>query len=73
MNAPSKYTCDQLGVCQCATPRCATCQLTTPQPRPEQEQPTSWDQIAAMVAQVAIAASTVAVVFGVAGYIWGQA
>ena len=73
MSAPSKYTCDQLGVCQCATPRCSTCPRTTPPLRAEPDQPTSWDQIAAMVAQVAIAAATVAVVFGVAGYIWGQA
>lgn len=73
MNAPTKRTCDQLGVCQRRAPLCSNCPPTTPPPRVEQDQPTSWDQIAAMVAQVAIAAATVAVVFGVAGYLWGQA
>jgi hypothetical protein len=84
MSAPtSKYTCEQLGVCQCATPSCATCppaEQTHPVPfKPaiatlavDDESPTSWDYIGSILAEAAVIVATVAVAFGAAGYLWGQ-
>ena len=78
MNLPRPYSCDQLGVCQSAAPRCAGCTPKPPaNPVPardyatsadDNDNPTSLAAIAVMLTEVLVVLIVVAALCGVVGY-----
>lgn len=75
MTQPRPYSCDQLGVCQSAAPRCAGCapqlpvpEATTAHTTDDTNNPTSLAAIAVMLTEVLIVLIVVAALCGAAGY-----
>ena len=81
MNQPIRQshrhrTCDELGVCKARIPACNGCTvkcIPSVNTDPSPTAPSSLVEDAAIwIAITAVRLATVAVAFGVAGYLWGQ-
>lgn len=78
---PTSHTpCDRAGVCQARMPACNGCTVkclpSVDTDTHHDPSPTSFgslaEEVCAWIATAAVALGTVAVLFGVAGYLWGQ-